>query len=333
MGVVWKDFEMPSKVECDEATYTATYGKFIAEPFERGYGTTIGNSLRRVLLSSLEGTAVTSVKFEGVLHEFSTIPGVMEDVAQILMNIKNLVLRSHTRSLKTLTISTEKKGLVTAKQIVADESIEILNPDLHIATLTKPMKFQLEMEVGIGRGYVPAERNRKDSQPIGVIPMDSIFTPVKRVNFNVENTRVGQMTDYDRLILEVWTNGSVNPKDALLTAGHILQKHLEVFTAFGQLPSEGGSEEEETLPPEVIEKLRLPVSELELSVRSANCLREAKIKTIADLVQRPEAEMLKFRNFGKKSLAEISEILKSMGLGLGMRLDRRLLDQVSSSVT
>jgi len=330
MGIAWKDFEMPSAVECDEATYTSTYGKFTAEPFERGYGTTIGNGLRRVLLSSLEGAGITSVKFDGVLHEFSVIPGVAEDVSEIVMNIKRLVLKSHTRSPKTLILAADKKGQITAKHIVTDETVEILNPDLHIATLTKPTKFRMELEMGIGRGYVPAERNRKESQPIGVVPVDSIFSPVRKVNFSVENTRVGQMTDYDRLILEIWTNGSLNPKEALLTAGHILQKHLEVFTAFGELPAEEGADEEEALSPEVLEKLRMPVTELELSVRSANCLREAKIKTIADLVQRVEPEMLKFRNFGKKSLAEIQEILKGMGLSLGMKLDRRTLEQISA---
>ena len=330
MGIAWKDFEMPSKIECDEATYQLTYGKFIAEPLERGYGTTLGNSLRRVLLSSLEGAAVTSVKFEGIQHEFSAIPGVTEDVTEIIMNVKRLVLKSHTRAPKMLTLSADKRGPLTARQIVTDETVEVLNPDLHIATLTKPGHFQMEMEVGIGRGYVPADRNRKESQPIGVIPVDSIFTPVRKVNFSVENTRVGQMTDYDRLILEVWTNGSVNPKEALLTGAHVLQKHLEVFTAFGELPSEEGGQEEEALSPDVIEKLRLPVTELELSVRSANCLREAKIKTIADLVERTEPEMLKFRNFGKKSLAEIQEILKGMNLSLGMRLDRRAKEQMGA---
>ena len=331
MGVAWRDFEMPSKVECEETSYTPNYGKFIAEPFERGYGATIGNSLRRILLSSLEGAAVTSVKFDGVLHEFSAIPGVAEDVAQIVMNVKHLVIKSHTRSPKTLTLTAEKKGVVKAGDIVTDETVEILNPDLHIATLTKAAKFSLEMEVGIGRGYVPADRNRKESQPIGVIAVDSIFSPVRSVNFQVENTRVGQMTDYDRLILEIGTNGALNPKEALLMGAHILQKHLEVFTAFGEIPAEEAAEDEETLPPEVAEKLRLPVTELELSVRAANCLREAKIKTIGDLVVRSEQEMLKFRNFGKKSLAEIQEILKGMGMSLGMKLDRKTLEQISAN--
>ncbi len=324
MGIAWKDFEMPRKVECDEATYTPTYGKFIAEPFERGYGTTIGNAVRRVLLSSLEGAAVTSVKFDGVLHEFTAIPGVSEDVAEIVFNVKSLIVRNHSRSPKTLTISVSKKGTITGKDIVTDDTVEILNPEQHLATLTKDAPFKAELEVGVGRGYVPAERNKKDGQPIGLIPVDSIFTPVLKVDFHVENTRVGQMTDYDRLVLEIWTNGSVSPKDALLYAAHILQKHLEVFTSFGELPAEEQAEEG-TLSPELIEKLRMPVSELELSVRSANCLREAKIKRIGDLVQKGDAEMLKFRNFGKKSLAEISNLLTAMGLSLGMRFDKSLL--------
>jgi DNA-directed RNA polymerase subunit alpha len=322
---------MPSKVEVDDQTYTPTYGKFVIEPYERGYGMTVGNSLRRVLLSSIEGAAVTSVKFGGVLHEFSTIPGVEEDVSQIVMNIKKLILRTRARSPKTLTLKAEHKGPVKAGAIEADETVEILNPEMLIATLTKPAKLHLEMELGIGRGYVPAERNKKESQAIGVLPIDSIFSPVRRVNFHVESTRVGQMTDYDRLILEIWTNGSLNPKEALLTAAHILQRHLDVFSAFGEIPGEEGEVEEESLSPDVLEKLRLPVTELELSVRSANCLREAKIKTMADLVQRNEPEMLKFRNFGKKSLAEIQEILKGMGLTLGMKLDKNVLDQISVS--
>lgn len=329
MGIAWKDFEMPSRIEVDEASYTPTYGKFIAEPLERGYGTTIGNALRRVLLSSLEGAAITSIKLDGVLHEFSAASGVVEDVAEVVMNIKQLVLKAHVRSPKTLTLTADKKGEITAGQITTDETVEVLNPDLHIATLTKAAKFEMEMEMGIGRGFVPADRNRKESQPIGVIAIDSFFSPVRKVNFVVENTRVGQMTDYDRLILEVWTNGAMNPKEAVLTAAHILQKHVEIFTAFGELPAEEGEAEEQALPPEAIDRLRMPVTELELSVRSANCLREAKIKTIADMVQKSEAEMLKYRNFGKKSLAEINEILKGMGLSFGMKLDRRTIEQVS----
>ncbi|MBM3251765.1 MAG: DNA-directed RNA polymerase subunit alpha, partial [Candidatus Omnitrophica bacterium] len=218
MGIKWKDFQMPKRLECEESSYTNTYGKFIAEPFERGYGVTLGNSLRRVLLSSIEGSAVTTVKFEGVSHEFSTIPGVLEDATDIILNIKNLVLRSHSNAPKSIFIKAENKGEVRAKDIISDETIEILNPDLHIATLTKDTKFHVELQVSRGRGYVTSEVNKKEDQSIGVIAVDSIFTPVKKVNFFTENTRVGQRTDYDKLILEIWTNGGLSPKDALLYA-------------------------------------------------------------------------------------------------------------------
>ncbi|MBM3253608.1 MAG: DNA-directed RNA polymerase subunit alpha [Candidatus Omnitrophica bacterium] len=320
MGVILRDFEMPKRLDCDEKTLIPTYGRFIAEPFERGYGITIGNSLRRVLLSSIEGSAVKSVKIDGVLHEFSTISGVVEDISQIILNVKSLILRCHSKTPKMIYIKIDKKGKVLARDIISDETVEILNPDLHIATLTKNVAFNVEMEVGRGRGYVPSEKNKKEDQPIGVIPIDSVFSPVKKVNFSVENTRVGQITDYDRLILEIWTNGSITPKDALLYAANILQKHLDIFVNFGKLPLE----EEEEAPKEdkeLLEKLKMPISELELSVRSANCLREAKIKTIGDLVKKSEADMLKNRNFGKKSLAEINEILKGMGLSLGMKIE------------
>jgi DNA-directed RNA polymerase subunit alpha len=319
MGILWKDFEIPKELKCEDATLTSTYGKFIAEPFERGYGTTLGNSLRRVLISSIEGTAVTSVRFNGVLHEFSTIPGVVEDIPQIILNIKGLVLKSHTRSPKTMHVEKNEKGEVTGKNITVDNAIEVLNPDVHIATITKAGKFRLEIEVGRGRGYVPAERNKKEGEPIGVIPIDSIFSPVKRVNFHVENTRVGQMTDYERLILEIWTNGSITPKDALLYASNISQRHLDIFVNFGKLPPDEDIVEV-TQDRELIDKLKIPVSELELSVRSANCLKESQIKTIGDLVQKTESEMLKYRNFGKKSLQEIIEILNGMGISLGMKL-------------
>ena len=319
MGILWKDFEIPKELKCEDATLTSTYGKFIAEPFERGYGTTLGNSLRRVLISSIEGTAVTSVRFNGVLHEFSTIPGVIEDIPQIILNIKGLVLKSHTRSPKTIHVEKDGKGEVTGKDITADSAIEVLNPDIHIATITKAGKFHLEMEVGRGRGYVPAERNKKEGQPIGVIPIDSIFSPVKKVNFHVENTRVGQMTDYERLILEISTNGSITPKDALLYASNIFQRHLDIFVNFGKLPPDEDIVEV-TQDRELTDKLKIPVSELELSVRSANCLKEAQIKTIGDLIQKTESEMLKYRNFGKKSLQEIIEILNGMGISLGMKM-------------
>ena len=321
MGISMKNFEMPKKLVLDEASYKPTYGKFIAEPFERGYGMTIGNSIRRVLISSIEGTAVTSIKFEGVHHEFSAINGVMEDVPQIILNIKKLILRSHFKTPKSMVINIEKKGEITAADIKTDETVEIVNPDLHIATLTKNVKFKLEMDVARGRGYVPAEKNKREGQSIGVIAIDSIFTPVKKVNFYVENTRVGQITDYDRLILEIWTNGSIEPKEALLYASNILQRHLDIFVGFGKLPEEEEAPEETEEERQLKEKLKVPISELELSVRSSNCLREARIKTIGDLVRRSEVEMLKFRNFGKKSLAEINKVLGDMGLGLGMKFE------------
>jgi len=330
MGIKWRDFQLPKRLECDEASYTNTYGKFIASPLERGYAVTLGNSLRRVLLSSIEGSAVTWVKIEGVSHEFSTIPGVLEDVTEIILNIKNLIIKSHSKIPKTIHIKKDTKGNITAADIVTDETVEIINPDLHIATLTKDVKFYMEMEVARGRGYVPAELNKKEDLPLDVIPVDSIFTPVKKVNFEVENTRVGQRTDYEKLILEVWTNGAVSPKDAVIYAGNILQRHLDIFVNFGQLPEEEMEEEEEMTPAEIAlyEKLRLPISELELSVRSSNCLREANIKTIADLVVKTESDMLALKNFGKKSLNEIKTLLNNMGLSFGMQIDPKKLKRV-----
>ena len=321
MGISMKNFEMPKKLVLDESSYTPTYGKFVAEPFERGYGVTVGNGLRRVLMSSIEGTAVTSIKIDGVSHEFSAIPGVAEDVPQIILNIKKLVLKSHFKTPKPMTIDVEKKGEITAKDIKCDETVEIVNPDLHIATLTKNVPFKVEMEVARGRGYVPAERNKKEGQPIGVIAIDSIYTPIKKVNFKVENTRVGQITDYDKVILEVWTNGAIEPKEALLYASNIFQRHLDIFVGFGKLPEEEETPVETEEQRLLREKLKVPISELELSVRSSNCLKEARIKTIGDLVRRSEMDMLKYRNFGKKSLAEISKILTDMGLSLGMKID------------
>jgi len=323
MGIKWRDFQLPKRLECEEATYTNTYGKFSAAPFERGYGVTLGNSLRRVLFSSIEGSAVTSVKISGAQHEFSTIPGVLEDIPELILNIKSLVLNSHSKIPKTIYIKATSKGEIKAKDINVDETVEIINPELHIATLTKETKLNIEMEVSRGRGYVPAELNKREDKSIGVIPVDAIFTPIKKVNFFVENTRVGQRTDYDKLILEIFTNGAISPKDALLYASNILQRHLDIFVNFGQLPDDIAEEELEMTKEEVAlyEKLRLPISELELSVRSSNCLREAGIKIIADLVKKSEDEMLGFKNFGKKSLTEIKELLMGMGLTLGMQVD------------
>lgn len=322
MGVKWRDFQMPKRLDCDEATYTDTYGKFIAEPFEKGYGVTLGNSLRRILLSSIEGSAITSIKIDGVRHEFSTVPGVLESVTEIILNLKKVVLNSHSKVPKTVYLKAEKKGEVKASDIICDETIEVLNPDLHIATLTRDTSLHIELEVARGRGYVPAEMNKKEG--VDVIAIDSIFTPIVKVSFNVENTRVGQRTDYDRLITEIWTNGGVNPKEALLYGANILQRHLDVFVSYGQLPEEEEEDEEISAEEQALyDKLRLPISELELSVRSANCLKDANIKTIAELVKKTESELLTFRNFGKKSLTEINDLLKVMGLNLGMKIDAK----------
>lgn len=326
MGVKWRDFQMPKRLDCDESSYSETYGKFEAEPFERGYGVTLGNSLRRILLSSIEGSAVTSIKIDGAQHEYSTIPGVMESVSEIILNIKRLVLRSHSKVAKTIFIKADKKGVITAGDIICDETVEILNPDLVIATLSRDAKFSAELVVSRGRGYVPADINKKDNTVVGAIAVDSIFTPIIRVKYHVENTRVGQKTDYDKLIVEIWTNGGISPKEAMLYGANILQRHLDVFVSYGQLPEE--EEEEEEISAEekaTYDKLRLPIAELELSVRSANCLKDANIKTIHELVRKTESELLTYRNFGKKSLTEINDILKVMGLSLGMKIDMKKL--------
>jgi DNA-directed RNA polymerase subunit alpha len=330
MGVKWRDFQMPKRLECDEASYNDRYGKFIAEPFERGYGVTLGNSLRRILLSSIEGSAVTSIRIEGVEHEFSTIPGVLETVSDIILNVKELVVRSHSKAPKSVYVKTSKKGEIKAKDIICDETIEVLNPEHHICTITQDIDFNMELEVCRGRGYVPADQNKKEGAALGTIAVDSIFTPIEKVNFFAENTRVGQRTDYDRLILEIWTNGGINPKEALLYAANILQRHLDVFVSYGQLPEE--EEEEEEISAEeaaLYDKLRLPISELELSVRSSNCLKEANIKSLAELVRKTEEELLDFRNFGKKSLTEIGDVLKAHGLSLGMKIDMKKLRKKS----
>lgn len=320
MGIAWKDFEMPKRLICNEATLTDTYGSFTTEPFERGYGVTIGSSLRRMLISSIEGTAVTSIKIDGIHHEFSTLPGVVEDVAQIILNVKKLVLRSHTRQPKTISIDKHEKGPIMAGDINTDETIEVVNPDLCIATLSKNMRFHMEMKIARGRGYLSAEKNKAEGKSIGDIPIDSLFSPVKNINFIVENTRVGRITDYERLILNIWTNGAINPKDALSYAANILQRHLDIFVGFGTLPEDETTQEEE-IERDLNEKLLLPLSDLELSVRSANCLREAKITTMGELVTKTESEMLKYRNFGRKSLSEIEDLLRGMGLSLGMQVD------------
>lgn len=316
-----KNFQMPKGVIIEDDTVTGGYSKFVIEPLERGFGTTIGNSIRRVLLSSLPGAAVVGVRIDGVAHEFSTMPNVVEDVAEVILNLKGLRLILHSDEPKTLMLEAEGKGDVTAEDIQTDMDVEILNPDLHIASLDEGGQLRMEIHVDSGRGYVIAEQNKIPDQPIGVIPMDAMFSPITRVNFQVENTRIGQRTDYDRLVLEIWTDASVGPQDALSTASQILRNHLQLFISIDdQFISEPEEEVDEKFE-EIKKLLRMNVEELELSVRSSNCLRAADIKTLADLVQKSETEMLKYRNFGRKSLTELSQILQEMDLGFGMDIE------------
>ena len=322
MGTKLRNFELPKRLVFDEKTYSPTYGRIAAEPFEKGYGVTIGNSLRRILLSSIEGTAVTAIKIDGVSHEFCAIPGVLEDLPQIIMNIKGLVLRSHFKSPKSMFLSVNKKGEVKAKDIESDETVEIVNPDHHIATLTEKIEFKIELTVKRGRGYSAAERNKTGDEAIGTIFVDALFSPVKRVNLDIMDTRVGHITDFDKLVLEIFTNGSMEPKETVLYAANILQRHLDVFMEIGKLPDEIEEEDEEEKDKEALKKkLNEPITNLELSVRSSNCLSDAKIRTIGDLVRKKETEMLKYKNFGKKSLTEINKILQDRGLQLGIDLN------------
>ncbi|OQW34408.1 MAG: DNA-directed RNA polymerase subunit alpha [Nitrospira sp. SG-bin1] len=316
-----KDFQIPMRVEVDKDAQSPTFGRFTTEAFERGFGTTIGNALRRILLSSLTGAAVTTVKIEGVVHEFSTISGVTEDVTAIILNIKSLRLALHTDKPKTIRLKKKGPGEAKGSDILHDGDVMILTPDLHIATLDKDAILDIEMTVKHGRGYVPAERNKEEGLPIGVIAIDSIFSPIRRVNFHVENARVGRMTDYDKLTMEVWTDGTISPRDALSTAAGILREHLDIFInpeERSEGKAEAGYEDSQR---EVNKNLSRSVNELELSVRAANCLKNANIKTIADLVQKSEGEMLRTKNFGKKSLNEIKEILSEMGLSLGTKIE------------
>jgi DNA-directed RNA polymerase subunit alpha len=317
---LWKGFQKPKRLEIDTETLTSVYGKFYAQPFERGFGTTIGNALRRVLLSSIEGAAITAVKIEGVLHEFSSLPGVVEDVTDIILNLKQIPIKMHTTEEKILTLDIERKGKVTAADLQGDSAIEILDPDAPIATLSENGRLQMEMRVSTGRGYVSADKNFDDDMGIGYIPIDSVHSPVRRVNYHVEAARIGQATDYDRLVLEVWTNGTISPTDAVGLAATLLRDHLTIFVnAEHETAFEGVGEGE--LPENLAEYLNKSVDELELSVRSANCLKNAGIRTIRDLVQRTEKDMLETKNFGRKSLNEIKDILRPMGLSLGMDIE------------
>ncbi|AFE10227.1 DNA-directed RNA polymerase subunit alpha [Corallococcus interemptor] len=316
----WRDLIKPRRMEVDQDSLSPTYGKFVAEPLERGFGTTLGNSLRRVLLSSLQGAAITSVKIEGVDHEFTTIPEVAEDVTDVVLNLKEVLLRMHTNETKTLRIEVEGPKEVKAGDLIADQDVEILNPGHHICTVSEGGKVRMELTCRRGRGYVPASTNKVPGAPIGTIPIDSLFSPIRKVNYQVTNARVGQVTDYDKLSLEVWTDGSVVPQDAVAYAAKIIKEQLTVFVNFDETeePVVAEAPKEEA---KLNENLFRSVDELELSVRSANCLQQANIKSIGDLVQRTEAEMLKTKNFGRKSLKEIKEILAEMGLSLGMKLE------------
>jgi len=315
----WRELITPRRLEVDEKSLTPTYGKFYGEPFERGYGTTVGNALRRVLLSSLQGAAIVAVRIKGVLHEFSTIPGVREDVTDIVLNLKEVRVKLHDGvPEETARIQARGERDLTAADIQAGPRVEILNPHQHIANLAKDSELDVELVIRMGRGYVPAERNKREEDPAGTIPIDAIFSPILKVNFTVTNARVGQRTDYDRLTLEVHTDGSVRPEDAVGYAARILQQQLAIFVNFEEEPSTR-SEERAEVPHN--ENLYRPVDDLELSVRSANCLQNADIKYIGELVQRTEQEMLKTKNFGRKSLNEIKEFLQEMGLSLGMKLE------------
>ena len=331
MRIRWKEFELPNRVSIEKETHTDTYGKFIAEPFERGFGITVGNGLRRVLLSSIEGSAVTSVKIGGVEHEFSTIPGVVEDAIDIILNIKNLVVKLHSDKPGKIKIETKKKGEITAGDVITDDGVEVINEDHYIATLSENKKFNVEMDVKKGRGYKTAEENGVDSgNEVGVIPIDAIFSPVRKAKIRVEETRVGRRTNYDKLIIEIWTNGVVSPEMALAEASKVFRKHLNPFVHYfelgRELPQAGEKqiekvEEEEDSADEVNKKMAAPVTELDLSVRASNCLEYAKIKTLGELVTKEEDELLELKNFGKTTLVEIKKKLNQLGLSFKVNED------------
>jgi len=329
--MLWSDFQKPKKLDYDSETLTSNYGRFVAQPFERGFGTTIGNALRRVLLSSIEGAAVSAVRVEGVLHEFSSLTGVVEDMTDIVLNLKQIPFKLHANGPKTLYLEKKGPGMITAADFDDDPDVEILDPSVHIATLSKEGSMKMELRIKIGRGYVVADRNADADLPLGYIPVDSIHSPVRRVNYHVEGARVGQVTDYDRLVLEVWTNGAVSPQESLGLAADLLSDHLRIFSTF-----EARAEEEEVIQrgvevdPKLSEMLGKPIEELDLSVRSANCLKNANIRTLGDLVQRTEREMLSTKNFGRKSLDEIKDVLLSLGLSFGMTRMSRIESAASS---
>ncbi|HSH09765.1 MAG TPA: DNA-directed RNA polymerase subunit alpha [Oceanipulchritudo sp.] len=328
MAIRLGKFQLPTRLTKDETASNDTYGKFIAEAFEGGYGHTIGNSLRRVLLSSIEGAAISSIKIEGVQHEFQTIDGVVEDVTDIILNLKKILVVSHKKEAVRLMIDVTRKGEVTAADIQGDSNIEIINPEQLICTIDNERRLQAELEIKVGRGYVSGEDNKEPEQSIGVIAIDSLFSPVKLVKYSVENTRVGQMTDFDKLILEIWTDGRITPDDCLKQATAILKHHLDVFDKVSDDSVEFESEQVEVSEEQnkLRKLLNMSVNEIELSVRAANCLNNANITTVGELAMKSEQEMLKYRNFGKKSLNEIKAKLEQLGLSLGMKFDERLLE-------
>ncbi len=320
--MLWKGFQRPKRLEIERETLTDRFGRFYAQPFERGFGTTIGNALRRVLLSSIEGAAITAVKIDGVLHEFSPIQGVVEDATDIILNLKQIPLKLHTDQTKTLYVRVDKPGEVRAREIQADGDVEILEPDAHIATVSEGGKLHMEMRLKRGRGYVSADKNFDEDLGIGWIPIDSVHSPIKKVNYLVEAARLGQTTDYDKLTVDVWTNGAITPRDAVSLSAKLIRDHLNIFINLDEsiepISDAGGEQPRSGVGNENLDK---SVEELELSVRSYNCLKNANIRTIRELVQKTEAEMLKTKNFGRKSLNEIKEILTTMGLSLGMRVE------------
>ncbi len=326
MRIRWRNFELPTAVELDKETDTDTYGRFVIEPFERGFGHSVGNGLRRVLLSSIEGASITSVKIEGVLHEFTSIPGVLEDVADIILNLKMVLVRITSGREVTMHIDVKKQGALTAGDIQTDASATIINPDQHIASLTEETELKMELTASIGRGYVTAEENEDEEKEIGVIYIDSNFSPVKRVRYSIEDTRVGKITNYDKLTLEVWTDGTVSPEDALVEGSKIYRKHLNPFVLYDRMSrdipvpekTETEAEEEEKKQSKLYECLSQPIDDLDLSVRARNCLDSISLVTVADLVANSESDLMKLRNFGKTSLKEIKKKLSDLGLTLGM---------------
>ncbi len=340
MRIRWGDFELPTRVNVEKETYTDTYGKFFAEPFERGFGATIGNSLRRILLSSIEGSAVTSVRIEGVKHEFSTIPGVVEDTIDIILNIKNLIVESHSDKPGKIRIEAKKKGEIKAKDIITDDSVEIINGDLHIVTISENTNFNVEMEVRKGRGYKTAEENETEGREIDVIPIDAVFSPVRKAKIRIEETRVGRRTNYDKLIIEIWTSGIISPEMALVEAAKIFRKHLNPFVHYfelgRELPQAGEkllekTDKEEDSADGIDQKLTTSVSELDLSVRASNCLAVTNIKTLGDLVTKRENELLELKNFGMTTLVEIKKKLNQ--LGLSFKTDNEDVNQVEEEAS